>query len=251
MTSPLSAAPDYIENQANGAAKINLIAALLERGPAPCHVEDRNVTNPSALTPTNGQAWLLTGTGAGVWAGHVGSTTPVLMTYLDGTWYPRNCQEGEQFYIRDEKLLAYLYPAAGQLWVRPVQPIIPTSTGVVYDTGKTTSGGKFIWGVRLRVPSSGSLALGANAVAHGLNIDVSTASYKKVTATVGLGATSSSGSFNLVPAPFNNSGVVDPQSAILVSFPNNTQVVVQVDATASIWVTNGMVAWIDLEYINP
>lgn len=95
--SPLANATYYEEGQDLGHVAVNDAIDRLEVAPGPVTAQSKTVNNPSGLSPTNGQNWIVGTSGAGEWLGHSNE----LATYRDG-WVFRTIPLYEMFVLVDE-----------------------------------------------------------------------------------------------------------------------------------------------------
>lgn len=108
-TTPNLGMTKLVENQASAEVTVNDFLAVLDALVPQPTVEDRDVTNPTALTPSDGEVWYINGTGAGDWTGHDNE----LAIYSAG-WIFVSIREGMTMYVKDENVhLVY----NGSSWV--------------------------------------------------------------------------------------------------------------------------------------
>lgn len=82
------------ENFAAGMdTNLKTIGALLHLA-----VEDKDVSDPSTLTPSNGEAWIVAATAVGAWVGQENS----IAAYVDSAWLFLTPKEGWKTWIKDE-----------------------------------------------------------------------------------------------------------------------------------------------------
>jgi hypothetical protein len=99
MTTPLLGIPELTEGQAVPETTVNEMARKLEAGAyGPFPVEDDDLLTPASLTPSDGQVYLIRGTGSGDWTGHDNS----IALYLSTDWVYYAIKEGMAFWIKDE-----------------------------------------------------------------------------------------------------------------------------------------------------
>lgn len=97
MTTPRLGAPELTEGQAVPETTVNEQVRYLEAGTGHFVLEDRDLSTPPG-SPTDGQTYLVAGTGTGAWTGHDGD----IAYYLNTDWIFINVQEGFTFWVKDE-----------------------------------------------------------------------------------------------------------------------------------------------------
>ncbi|NVD44373.1 DUF2793 domain-containing protein [Qipengyuania atrilutea] len=97
MTTPLLGAPELVNGQDAPETTVNEQVRYLEWAAAGGPVEDLDVSDPSTLTPTDGQAWIV-GTGAtGIWSGKDGQVA----LYISTAFVYIVPLEGLKIYVKD------------------------------------------------------------------------------------------------------------------------------------------------------
>lgn len=97
-TTPILALTEHEESQALQEVVANEAYRWLEFFSAGGGIEDRDTVDPTALTPSDGDAYLIDGTGAGDWTGHDGE----IALYISTAWTYKTPTEGMQLYVKDE-----------------------------------------------------------------------------------------------------------------------------------------------------
>lgn len=97
MATPILALTEWAAAQASPWLVENVAKRWLEFFAAGGGIEDRGLLDPTALTPSDGDAYLIDGTGAGDWTGHDGE----IALYISG-WAYKDPTEGMQLYVKDE-----------------------------------------------------------------------------------------------------------------------------------------------------
>lgn len=105
MTTPLLSIPELPTGQNTSPETINEMIRKAEAGAfGPFPIEDDDLLSPPG-SPSDGQVYLINGTGAGGWTGHNNSVA----LYLSTGWVYYSIREGMAFWIKDEnKLLVAL-----------------------------------------------------------------------------------------------------------------------------------------------
>ena len=98
MTTPIIGAPELVEGQAVPETTVNEIVRYLEFFASGGAIEDRDLLTPAALTPADGDAYLIDGTGAGDWAGEDNN----IALYVNTGWIYITPTEGMVLYVKDE-----------------------------------------------------------------------------------------------------------------------------------------------------
>lgn len=97
MTTPRLGAPELVSAQATPETTVNEQIRYLESGVGHFVLEDRDLSTPPG-SPSDGQSYLVAGTGTGTWTGHDGD----IAYYLNTAWIFINVIEGFTFWVKDE-----------------------------------------------------------------------------------------------------------------------------------------------------
>ena len=98
MASPYLGLTELAQGQAIPETNVNERGRWWEFFACGGGIEDRDTLDPTALTPSDGDAYLIDGTGAGDWADHDGE----IAMYLNTAWAFVAPLEGMQLYVNDE-----------------------------------------------------------------------------------------------------------------------------------------------------
>jgi hypothetical protein len=140
MATPRLGAPELVSAQATPETTVNEIARYLEQGAGHFIVEDRNLSAPAG-SETDGQAFIVSGTGTGLWTGHDGD----IAFKMSSGWLFINITEGMAFWIKDENV--FLIATSGSTFQtfasgNPTESIIiacsDETTALTTGTGKVT-----------------------------------------------------------------------------------------------------------------
>lgn len=97
MTTPRLGAPELTSGQATPETTVNEQVRYLEAGTGHFVIEDRDLSTPPG-SPTDGQTYIVSGTGTGAWTGHDGE----IAYYLNTAWIFISVVEGFTFWVKDE-----------------------------------------------------------------------------------------------------------------------------------------------------
>jgi len=123
MTTPIHALPEVAQGQ-NNAEQLHNLALSIVDAILGSQLVRRDLTAPPG-GESNGQVWLIGGTGSGDWTGH----DDEIAVYVSG-WYFVSPREGMRFWIANENL-EIVYD--GSTWVAPTVDDLTDSTGATPD----------------------------------------------------------------------------------------------------------------------
>jgi hypothetical protein len=134
MTTPRTGAPELTESQSAKEEAHNEALRYIEQGAGHFIIEDRNLSAPAG-SETDGQAFIVSGTGTGAWAGHDGD----IAFKMNTGWEFINVAEGMTFWVKDED--KFLLATSGSTFIEfkagGVQSV-PIMAAAM--TARTTSG---------------------------------------------------------------------------------------------------------------
>lgn len=148
MATPRLGAPELTAAQASKETTVNEQVRYMEQGSGHFIIEDRNLSAPAG-TETDGQGFIVSGTGTGAWAGHDGD----IAFKLNTGWKFIDIQEGFTFWIKDEnKFLVATSASTFSEFAAVSGEWVPnfTAAGDVYiaaDTAMTISQGNAAIGI--------------------------------------------------------------------------------------------------------
>lgn len=100
MTTPLLGMTEWTEGQTLPATRGNELVRCLEFFAVGGPIKDRDILNPTGLTPVSGDAYLINGVGAGAWTGKDGK----IAYYLSTGWLYFTPIEGMSLRVMDENV---------------------------------------------------------------------------------------------------------------------------------------------------
>lgn len=107
-TTPILGMTDLVSGQSVPEASVNEHDRILEWFAAGGAIEDRDQTDPTAITPSDGQAWLIAASATGVWSGKDGK----LALYVNTGWIYFTAKEGMRIWVKDEDMKSIFNGAA-------------------------------------------------------------------------------------------------------------------------------------------
>jgi hypothetical protein len=136
MPTPILDLPQLAEGQALPATTVNEIVRYLEWFAAGGAIEDRDQTDPTAITPADGQAWLIAASAIGAWSGKDGQ----IALYVNTAFVYIDPVEGMNLYVKDENVRIEFdgasWAAAGGAGLTAAD-VTTTNTGTSTTTGVT------------------------------------------------------------------------------------------------------------------
>jgi hypothetical protein len=100
MVTPILALTELAPSQAIPEAIVNENTRWLEFFASGAPTKDRDLANPTGLTPAEGDAYLIAASAAGGWAGHSGE----IALWINGAWEYLAPKEGFTLYLKDEDI---------------------------------------------------------------------------------------------------------------------------------------------------
>lgn len=188
MPTPILGLTEWAAAQASPWFVENLAKRVFEFFASGGTIEDRNLLTPAALTPAEGDAYLIDGTGAGDWTGHDGQ----IALLVNGGWFYLTPTEGMRLWVADEaKLIQYVASA----WVdfasgggTSAPAVSREQTGTSY-TAVLADANKYLWfsdgaAIAFTIPPHADVAFPVDTV-----ITVEQSGAGQVTLTPGAGVT--------------------------------------------------------------
>jgi hypothetical protein len=185
MTTPRLGAPELTEGQAAPETTVNEQVRYLESASGHFVLEDRDLSTPPG-SPSDGQSYLVAGTGTGAWAGHDGDVA----YYMNTAWIFINVQEGFTFWVKDENkfLVATSASTFQEFETTAGVASINAQTGTTYtlvlgdanNVVELTNGSA----ITMTIPPNSSVAFAVGTV-----IEIHQGGAGTVTVTAGVGVT--------------------------------------------------------------
>lgn len=133
-TSPRLGFTDLESGETNPGQAVAEISRYLEQGASGFIFEDRDLNDPTALTPADGDCYLINGTGAGDWLGH----DDEIAFYMNTGWLFIPVQEGFRAWVKDEALWIGREAASWVTLATGTSAVPDETTAAEYRTGTTT-----------------------------------------------------------------------------------------------------------------
>ena len=131
-TTPILGMTEWATAQASPWIAHNLALRYLEFFAAGGAIEDRDETDPSGLTPSDGQAWLIAASATGDWAGKDGQ----LALYVNTGFAYLTAKEGMRVYVKDEDVTIVF---DGTAWGTIGGASLTAATASDVNTGTSTT----------------------------------------------------------------------------------------------------------------
>lgn len=97
-TTPILGMTDLTSGQSIPESSVNEHDRILEWFAAGAAIEDRDEADPTAITPADGEAWLIAASATGTWSGKDGN----LALYVNTGWLYFMAKEGMRIWVKDE-----------------------------------------------------------------------------------------------------------------------------------------------------